>query len=52
MSDKNCCDFCDKPITNYGSYHCYVACDEHAEKGEEIERKMWETMEYDQDGII
>lgn len=35
------CDFCDKVATSYGAYQCYLACDDHTEKGEEIENKMW-----------
>ncbi len=42
------CDFCDKPMTNYGSYQCYFACDDHVKEGEEVERKMWEAIEESQ----
>lgn len=42
------CDFCDKPMTSYGSQMCYVACDDHVKEGEVIEKGMWEEIEKNQ----
>lgn len=43
------CDFCDKPMTCYGQYHSYLACDDHIKEGEDVEAGMWKVIEESQD---
>lgn len=45
MTEPTKCDFCDKPMTSYGSYQCYMACDDHVKDGEALEDKMWASIQ-------
>jgi hypothetical protein len=43
------CDFCFKEAIAYGSFQCYMACEDHLNEGEQLENEMWEAMENCQD---